>query len=73
MKTKIYAVVSGLTTFLGWFITLTPEQQTSTIAPIISLVPVHWQSTIGVGLKAIGTATGIYAIFRLRNNQGNTK
>jgi len=72
MKTKISAVISGVTAFLGWFITLTPEQQNSAVAPIIALIPPSAQSWIGVALKGISAVTGIYAVFRLRNNQPPT-
>lgn len=58
MKNKLSLYTSGgisfLATFIGWFITLPPNQQGDVIAPIIAIVPVSWQAGIGIGLKAIG-------------------
>lgn len=69
MKTKLLAYITGVTTFLGWFVTMTPEQQTSVFAPIIAVIPVTWQANVGVALKMIGAISGTYMIIRLRNNQ----
>lgn len=57
-------IIAGITTFLGWFIALPPEQQNSLIAPIIATVPVARQPNLAVGMKLIGTASSIYAVFK---------
>lgn len=68
MKNKLSLYTSGgisfLATFIGWFITLPPNQQNDTIAPIIAIVPVNWQVKIGIALKAIGGISGLYATFK---------
>lgn len=64
LQAIIYGIISGITNFVGWFITMTPEQQNSTIAPIIAIVPVHWQSPIGMFLKAVGAITAVYATMK---------
>lgn len=68
MKNKLSIWISGVisftATFIGWFITLPPNQQGDVIAPIIAIVPVNWQAGIGVTLKAIGGISGLYATFK---------
>lgn len=68
MKNKLSIWISGgisfVATFIGWFITLAPNQQGDAIAPIIAIVPVNWQAGIGIALKALGGISGLYATFK---------
>lgn len=68
MTTKLQVFVTGavsaVTTFLGWFVTLPPNQQGDIIAPIIAVVPVTWQAGIAVVLKVVGAVSGLYATFK---------
>lgn len=68
MTNKYQAIASGVIaavmSFISWFLMLPPSQQGDVIAPLIALVPVTWQSSIAVAMKAVGAVTGLYATFK---------
>lgn len=64
MKTTVAAVIAGLSGFGSWLFTLAPTYQTDLLKPMIDIAPISWRPALGLGLRGLAFASGLYATYR---------
>ena len=67
MKNKTQLWIAGVTTslgsFIGWLATVPPEQQDALMAPIVSILPLHWRPAIGLISRALASGGAIWGLY----------
>lgn len=72
LQTIVGAWIGGISAFISWLATVPPESQTALLGPLVDCMPLAWRPTIGLGMRALATASTIYAVYKAAHSGPQT-
>lgn len=64
LSALIGAIVTGVSSFVAWVMTIPPEQQTKLLSPLVELIGIENRDAVGLFMRTLASVSTVYAVYK---------